>query len=328
MGLVTLVCPKCNGKLNAEEGQNLFKCPFCGTEFIRENKIVNSVTNTVQHIQTQVNIGATAERFENEKNQCRVLIMLLNKLDFAPLKERALRVLDINPENALALMVYNGDFSVEVVSGDVFFAGFDEEQIVKYLEYYNGVIDAELSSIFVKLLQIHPTSADMASKCMNLIMTNLSALNLPTDKLDRIFFDIVRNMTDDAFLTYLKSVKTLSTVNIVTGLLNLGGDTQEGWQGRKNAIALANSVMQSRVAMAKVMQKFIEKSYIPNEDKNKLISRLRRITANELYGGQTASEQNSGADAEKGGMSPWAKAVIAIVIIVFAIIVFAVILAS
>lgn len=96
-------------------------------------------------------IGGSMKSAEN--NQVAILVMVLENLDFKQFTVRALRVLDENPGNKLALMVYQARFEpADVSDGRLLCVRFNEQAVEEFLDRYAGELDLKTLLALTKLV--------------------------------------------------------------------------------------------------------------------------------------------------------------------------------
>ena len=96
---------------------------------------------------------------ETEVKQCRILTMVMKNLDMANLKDRALRVLDENPDNPLALMVYNAEFSAFYEQNTALCVQFNEQIVTAFLKEHGDTLDFDTFLAISRLILMKEASA-------------------------------------------------------------------------------------------------------------------------------------------------------------------------
>lgn len=192
------------------------KCQKCGNEF------EGNFCPQCGEAYGAAGAGAMAQScsdFLQEKRQCEVLLMLLNNCDFEPLKERALRIMDINPQNALAKMVYNCGFSI-LYNFDTEhpFLDFDEKPLLEYVQAHKGTIDLETSAQFAFLLICLTKKNSSAGKGLSAVFANIDRLSCSNEGKTEAYKKIVGWLCDDRFILAMQKDMKLGKVANLLGI--------------------------------------------------------------------------------------------------------------
>lgn len=180
MGYIAAKCSQCGSSIEVDDSKKEGYCPNCGTKYYLEKIIKTDVNN----IEKQINIFTGEDNFKKEKEQSEILITMLKNRDFEFLKQRALKVLDLNVDNKLAMAIYKADFRTEYFNDIGYSAyNFSEEPIMNYFKDNCGSIDSDLSLTFAQILIGKAIYSKKESECMKCILDNISALKLSKDLL-------------------------------------------------------------------------------------------------------------------------------------------------
>ena len=191
MALIPAKCSQCGGKIEVDDKKESGVCKHCGMAYLNEEIVNNNITNNISQIKKQTNIYLSSNKFEEEKIQCKILVMSLEKFDFKGIRERALKILELNPENELATMIYNSDFSpFSWLNGDYIEVRFDLTAVEKYFKLRRGMIDEKFSLTFIELLLRKVDNSVKAHDLFRAILDNINALDFTTEKL-RCFYDMI-----------------------------------------------------------------------------------------------------------------------------------------
>lgn len=124
-----------------------------------------------------------------EKKQVDILVMVLKKFDVEFFKERALRVLDENPRNKLALMIFNAEFEVALSNyGTVLSVRFNEKAVEEYLDSCGNEFDLETFMIIAKLVAMKQSGGVDADADIFCALINRANLNCDKRSLE-MFYD-------------------------------------------------------------------------------------------------------------------------------------------
>lgn len=302
MSLVSLKCPRCGGDIQLDRARGEGFCMYCGCKCILKqdvNKtetnnytVTKTETNNITNIDKQINYNYGASEFEKEKKQCKVLLMLMHNLDLSNLEERALRVLDLNPDNSLALMIYNCDFSAIVSSQtDLVFLKYNEEPLLKYIKENKGYIDAETTVLFAKMLMFRPIEQKLTPQIMEAIFANLDSIGLSPFEKAQAYESMIKNLCDNDYLSSLKTLKSLSGGLMVASLL--AGDNYQASQARSirnEAKMYSQTIFQLRSTLASIIVKHLKVANIGANNKTNLLNIIYRSG---LATGAATTQQSS-----------------------------------
>ena len=297
MGIVSAKCPQCGANLNVDSAKDAGICPSCGTAFITEKAIRNYITHNTTNIENQTNIYMNESLFEKEKRECKVLLMLLNKLDLQYLKEQSLKVLSVNPENSLAKMIYDCGFCVEVWNTYTFL-GFDEQPLYKFLEKECGNIDLETSLTFLKALLLEVSNAANVSNLISLIFKNLLLQKINNQELYTAYHTIALLIVDTKNINSVLAASKLTKLNGVLSMIDTGSYSYYDSLDAQQKKQLALTMLASRKTIAKAFCENVNSSTLSDVQKNDLITIVLPLT----------SDQNPNPPAQtEGKLSTWAK---------------------
>ncbi len=274
MSLVAAKCTQCGANITVDSSKDAGICPHCNTAYIVEKAIKNY--NTTNNIQNQTNIYYGESEFEKEKKQCKVLLMLLNNMDLQYLKDRALKVMDTNPENCLAQMIYDCGFNVNTYNNYTFLE-FNEQPLQVYLKKECGNIDAETSITFIKAIVLKMQTGPNLSEMVNIILKNISMQNIDSDALYNTYCKIADEISN---VSGIESMLYVSKLRKVAGILTFFDESYnstDDFDTSKDLKAIASMMLSTRRIMADVFVKAVNKSSLPLERKNMLIGKVSNL---------------------------------------------------
>ena len=268
MSFVPAKCPQCGANIQVDSSKEAGICSHCGTPFVTE-KVINQTNNydfSTQNVENQTNIYVGESRFAVEKNQCRVLLMLLKNLDLQYLKERALKVMETNPDNTLAQMIYDCNFSVTTECGEVFLS-FYEKPLWDYIAKECGNIDVDTCVTFVIALTAKSNNTTLLSNIVSGICDNIQKQNLSEAEV----FDAYRRMVEvicatDDISKLLSGAKEMSSSN---------NDVVK--QNGKAMMAMVKEISLNRQIMANTLKLRIADMNLAEDMKNSLLSKLNGL---------------------------------------------------
>lgn len=289
MALVVAKCTSCGSNIEVDPGKEAGICPYCGSAFIVEKAINNYITNTTTNIEKQTNIYFSDNIFEKEKRECKLLLMLLNKMDLQYLKEQALKVLSVNPDNSLAQTIYDCDFTVEYYNAYTFLE-FDEQPLHKYLEKEYGKIDAETSITFIKALLCKVSNDTNVANLVKLVFKNLSELNLDSNTVYVTYKNIATLIGDvdriNNILYASKLSKTVGFLSFLDDSSNVGNAFNDASEKKKVAL----SMLESRKVIAHTFTDIIRSSQLTETQKGEIASIIRLFTDDNSQNNNTSVE--------------------------------------
>ena len=273
MALVPARCTQCGANITVDESKEAGICENCGTAFITEKAIHNYVTNnsTTTNVQNQTNIYLGENSFEKEKKECKVLLMLLNKLDLQYLKEQALKVLSLNPDNSLAQTIYDCEFSVELYN-EYHFLDFDEQPLHGYVNKEIGNIDAETCITFIRALLCKATTDSNVNELMQLIFKNLSSLNMDEKTTYSTYKTIATLIAD---VERINVILYTSKLNKTLGFLSIfdsSSDALESFNDADEKKRVGLSMLETRKRIASTFKLTVQTSRLSISQKNELAS--------------------------------------------------------
>lgn len=326
MGLVAAKCTQCGASITVDSSKDAGICPHCNTAYIVEKAIKNY--NTTNNIQNQTNIYYGESEFEKEKKQCKVLLMLLNNMDLQYLKDRALKVMDTNPENSLAQMIYDCGFNVNTYS-DYIFLEFNEQPLQTYLKKECGNIDAETSITFIKAIVLKMETGPNLSEMVNIILKNISMQDIDGEALYNTYNKIADEISN---VGGIESMLYASKLNKVAGILTFfdnSYNSTDNFDTSKDLKAIASMMLNTRRIMADVFVKAVKGSLLALERKNRIIAKVSNLcrgqtapntsTSNTKVSSTQNSQSNSNQQEEKGSKAGWVLlTIVCIIIAIFA----------
>ncbi len=296
MGLVAAKCTQCGASITVDSSKDAGICPHCNTAYIVEKAIKNY--NTTNNIQNQTNIYYGESEFEKEKKQCKVLLMLLNNMDLQYLKDRALKVMDTNPENSLAQMIYDCGFNVNTYS-DYIFLEFNEQPLQTYLKKECGNIDAETSITFIKAIVLKMETGPNLSEMVNIILKNISMQDIDGDALYNTYNKIADEISN---VGGIESMLYASKLNKVAGILTFfdnSYNSTDNFDTSKDLKAIASMMLNTRRIMADVFVKAVKSSSLPLERKNRLVAKVSNLLGGQ--GGSNSATNSMSTTSQQGG---------------------------
>ena len=326
MGLVAAKCTQCGASITVDSSKDAGICPHCNTAYIVEKAIKNY--NTTNNIQNQTNIYYGESEFEKEKKQCKVLLMLLNNMDLQYLKDRALKVMDTNPENSLAQMIYDCGFNVNTYS-DYTFLEFNEQPLQTYLKKECGNIDAETSITFIKAIVLKMETGPNLSEMVNIILKNISMQDIDGEALYNTYNKIADEISN---VGGIESMLYASKLNKVAGILTFfdnSYNSTDNFDTSKDLKAIASMMLNTRRIMADVFVKAVKGSLLALERKNRIIAKVSNLcrgqtapntsTSNTKVSSTQNSQSNSNQQEEKGSKAGWVLlTIVCIIVAIFA----------
>ena len=312
MGVVAAKCTQCGAKIEVDDTKEAGICPYCNTPFVVEKAIkqYQAITN----IENQTNFYYGESAFEKEKKQCKILLMLLNNLDLKYLKDHALKVMETNPENTLAQMIYDCGFSIENCN-DTYFLSFNETPLRVYLEKECGNIDAETSITFIRALVLKLETEDNVTELVKIILDNVSKLNLSAEDLYMTYEKMALLIGDISKIQLALNVAKFSNVLGVINLFQQNNFGQNEFNDASNLKRMAGVMLYSRKAIAKAFQEQVNSSPLSEEKKTSIENRISvLLDGNKNQNGtqsETQQEKNTGS---KAGL--WAFIIICVAIFI------------
>lgn len=184
MSLKAAKCSECGASLKVDITKERGFCPNCGTEFITEKIINQNVTN----VEKQTNIYIGENPLENEIKQCKVLLMCLKNKDINNLSQRALNILELNPENEIAQLVYDCDFNLIINNtANISFINFNLLPITNFFQKNSGKVDIEFSKLMLNLIKEKYPDNFRTEDCVNSIFDNVENLEGKDDEVKSFF---------------------------------------------------------------------------------------------------------------------------------------------
>ena len=136
-----------------------------------------------------------------EKKQIDILIMVLKNFDISQFSVRALRVLDENSENRLALMVYHANFDwVFAESGEKIGVRFNESYVTEYLEREAGAFGFEAFMAIAHLVAMKATDGDVADTRLYNALLYRAHTTYKNEKYLTFFYDCITSWLEDSDL--------------------------------------------------------------------------------------------------------------------------------
>ena len=256
---------KCNQCGHSFEGKF---CPECGTPYATAKMEFNNST----HYDSE---------FEKEKKQCQVLLMLLNNCDLKYLKDQALKVLNLNPTNSLAQMIYECDFK-KTIYYDFEFIELNEEPLERYLKKECGNIDAATCSSFMYALIREPEIGSCGKEIVKYAFYNLTRLGLSENQLFNYLKAIAEAISDKSQIheiAYKATVNYESFRSFDTRSIDLN--------------RLAEDAFESRKKIANTFKSLIEVSPLSDNHKSELIKMLGNLISQPAsYNNQSTTYSN------------------------------------
>ena len=326
MGLVAAKCTQCGASITVDSSKDAGICPHCNTAYIVEKAIKNY--NTTNNIQNQTNIYYGESEFEKEKKQCKVLLMLLNNMDLQYLKDRALKVMDTNPENSLAQMIYDCGFNVNTYS-DYTFLEFNEQPLQTYLKKECGNIDAETSITFIKAIVLKMETGPNLSEMVNIILKNISMQDIDGEALYNTYNKIADEISNVGGIESMLYASKLSKVAGILTFFDNSYNSTDNFDTSKDLKAIASMMLNTRRIMADVFVKAVKGSLLALERKNRIIAKVSNLcrgqtapntsTSNTKVSSTQNSQSNSNQQEEKGSKAGWVLlTIVCIIIAIFA----------
>ena len=283
MVFVPLKCSQCGSIIKVDVTKEKGICEHCGTEFITEKTINNNVYNNTTNIEKQTNIYFGENKFEEEKKQCKILLTMLENYDFSNIKDRALKVLDYNPENELAIMLYNCNFTTKsYIDGDFPTLNFDERPVCQYFYSRKGLISTDFSLLFIDLLLLEAKNSAFMVNLFDKILDNIDNLGLDKTTISYTYNEIAKKILNKNSINRLRKCANqmggLAVLNIfltgsayVSTLADLQAD---------EAKSLLNLLKDSRRDFCDEMLEHLDNIDIDDEIKDDLRKNLELNSSN------------------------------------------------
>lgn len=198
MGLIAAKCSQYGCKLEIDTERQKNFCPACGTEYIQEKVTNNQITN----IQNQTNVYLSSN---NEvKADEDLLKLLFYSMDFDNLKQKSLKVIEIEKDNKFAKFLYSADFRIIKQTNGIKLVDFQEKPVLDYvIENPNSVGLKFIKYIFSLFLR--KTSKFDVSIAYQILTNSAKKLELSNSQLESLYDDIINdscNINDNFIETY------------------------------------------------------------------------------------------------------------------------------
>lgn len=188
MALMQIKCPNCGAEIEFDNEKETGECKYCHGKFLNKK---DNETNTYI-IEKQININIGENQIEKEEKQCEVLLMMLKNSDLSNLKYKALEVLEINPNNELAKMIYHLNFEFyELLEGDITTFSFSTTPITEYFETYKGSINSETSVSFISLLLQKYDFTEEDYPCMRALLANIESFGKNSNEIFDFYKSVI-----------------------------------------------------------------------------------------------------------------------------------------
>lgn len=140
---------------------------------------------------------------ESEIKQCRVLTMVPKNADVSNFKERALRVLDENPDNPLALMVYNAEFRGFLDHGPLVSLTFNENVVERFLFAHGDTLDFDTFLAITRLVLMKETNSETDdTQLMGTVLNHADVACKDADALAAFYDFTVKTLCNQDRLNY------------------------------------------------------------------------------------------------------------------------------
>ena len=198
MGLIAAKCSQCGCKLEIDTERQKNFCPACGTEYIQEKVTNNQITN----IQNQTNVYLSSN---NEvKADEDLLKLLFYSMDFDNLKQKSLKVIEVEKDNKFAKFLYAADFKIVKQTNGVKLVEFQEKPVLDYFIENTDNIDLKFIK-FVFSLFLRKASKFDVSIAYQILINSIKKLELSNNQLESLYDDIINdscNINDNFIETY------------------------------------------------------------------------------------------------------------------------------
>ena len=278
MSLIPAKCTECGANIEVDESKEAGICSHCGTAFVTEKVINNYQTtnNNTNYIGEQTNIYFGESKFEEEKNQCKVLLMLLNSIDLEFLKDRALKVMDLNPDNNLARMIYECDFNVYFYEGYPFLE-FNEKPILQYFISESGNVDAETSATFLRMLCLKIGTYDV-NNIVGEVFNNIKKLKISEEEKKETYKTMSLIIKDTKRIDELKRDRTNLRLSTLTYLLRRDSySAQNDFADSLKVGSILKSLKRTRKIIAQNFVNEIKKTELNENVKSEIYRNLSRL---------------------------------------------------
>ena len=204
MALMQIKCPNCGAEIEFDNEKETGECKYCHGKFLNKK---DNETNTYI-IEKQININIGENQIEKEEKQCEVLLMMLKNSDLSNLKYKALEVLEINPNNELAKMIYHLNFEFyELLDGTISTYSFSTSSITNFFKKYKGSISTETSVSFISLLLQKYNFSKEDYPCMNAMLANLESFSNDNKEVFDFYKEVIK--LAKVITPNLKQVRTI-----------------------------------------------------------------------------------------------------------------------
>ncbi len=274
----------------------MHKCNQCGHNF--EGKFCSEcgAPYSTAYVKEESYQSFNSE-FEKEKKQCKVLLMLLNNADFKYLKEQALKILNLNPDNSLAQMIYNCDFRNTIYRG-LYFVELNENPLEEYLKEQCGKIDVETCMTFLYTLVNKEKNDGRIGDIMRYLVVNIFRLGLSEQDLFTTLGIMAKTIGDEAKLkemVYESNRYDSSSFEGFDRQVELNHMVENAYASRrqmanafKSMIECSQLLENQKLAIYKVLGKMTSQPVDFEDENNKTsIKKSAKTNSNAIGGGAT-----------------------------------------
>lgn len=209
-----------------------------------------------------------------------VLMKCLFNNDFSNITNYALKVLEINPENVVADMLYDCEFSFynNNITG-VSCADFFTLPVTSFFRLYKGQINIEFSTIMFNLLKNRHPSIVGVEECGTSIIENVEALKVDESEKER-FFNIILDLSSlNHTINMLQNdLNHMRGIGMKTFILTDNEYLAAGMDGYKDEFKdELKEFKEYKELINKILKnKYLNSPAIPEESKKQFIKKQRK----------------------------------------------------
>lgn len=222
---------------------------------------------------------------EAEIKQCKILTMVLQKVDVDKFKDRALRVLDENPDNPFAYMIYNADFNEFYNQGRILSIQFNESFMIDFLKEHFNTLGIEIFLAITPLILKKETCDESDDvELINLVLNYAEAVITNGSSL-LSFYDMTVNLLCDNII-----IRQLERI--------INDDDIDGFSSA--FLRACNAIKAREIMINEVLKKLESTNTIAPEKKTELINIIKKCA---LYKDTTTSNQQTPVQNQQATVS-------------------------
>lgn len=269
MTQINIKCPNCGEEIQFHNTEEYCECRHCHTKFIN-NKDITINTCPIEKL---ASVNVEKYQLEKEIKQCEILLMMIKNFDLSSLKQKSLEILEINPNNQLAHMIYHLDFEFySWMNGDISTYTFQTSPLTTFFEKNKGSIDIETSLSFLTLLQNKNNFSKLDYACTKSLLNNIELLKNKEEIFT--FYKNVLNLAkkDCPNLNQVKSINRKVPKGLTTFLLTNNEYISADVAQYKKEIKIAKSNLEKskKHYLNSIIKSLNESPNLNNVEKRKL----------------------------------------------------------